>query len=105
MRHHDVHPACNGSGYHDPGAFNELEGDLDVQGLLGLDYSVPPGYEQIRIRMHVKADCPDKDIDDLLGYITTDDPELSMRSCGLALGHRRWAAAPSRRADPREQNC
>jgi uncharacterized OsmC-like protein len=46
----------------------ELEGDLDVQGLLGLDDSVTPGYEQIRIRMHVKADCPERDIDDLLAY-------------------------------------
>ena len=31
----------------------ELEGDLDLQGLLGLDDSVSPGYEQIRVRMHV----------------------------------------------------
>ena len=80
MRHHDVHPACNGSGYHDPGAFNELEGDLHVQGLLGLDDSAPPGYEQIRIRMHVKADCPDKDIDDLLAQLLTIQGSL----CDLA---------------------
>ena len=52
----------------------ELEGDLDLQGLLGLDDSVPPGYEQIRIRMHVKADCPDKDIDDLLAYAQQHSP-------------------------------
>jgi uncharacterized OsmC-like protein len=39
----------------------ELEGDLDVQGLLGLDESVSPGYEQIRIKMHVKADGPDEE--------------------------------------------
>src|SRR5690606_3699959 len=30
----------------------ELEGEIDMQGLLGLDESVSPGYEQIRIRMH-----------------------------------------------------
>ena len=29
----------------------ELEGDLDVHGLLGLDETVSPGYERIRIRM------------------------------------------------------
>jgi len=52
----------------------ELEGDLDLQGLLGLDDSVSPGYDQIRIRMHVKADCPEKDIDDLLAYAQQHSP-------------------------------
>jgi uncharacterized OsmC-like protein len=46
----------------------ELEGDLDVRGLIGLDESVSPGYQQIRIRMHVKADCSDEQLDDLLAY-------------------------------------
>lgn len=52
----------------------ELEGNLDVQGLLGLDDSVSPGYDQIRIRLHVKADCPEKDIDDLLAYAQQHSP-------------------------------
>jgi len=46
----------------------ELEGDLDVRGLPGLDDSVSPGYEQIRIRMNVKADCSDEELTDLLAY-------------------------------------
>jgi len=52
----------------------KLEGDLDLQGLLGLDDSVPAGYEQIRIRMHVKADCPDNDLEDLLAYAQRHSP-------------------------------
>ena len=52
----------------------ELAGDLDLQGLLGLDDTVPPGYEQIRIRMHVKADCSDKDLEDLLAYAQQHSP-------------------------------
>jgi uncharacterized OsmC-like protein len=52
----------------------ELAGDLDLQGLLGLDDSVSPGYEQIRIRMHVKADCSDMDLDDLLAYAQQHSP-------------------------------
>jgi uncharacterized OsmC-like protein len=52
----------------------ELEGDLDVQGLLGLDDSVSPGYEQIRIRMNVKADAPDKEVEDLLAYTQQHSP-------------------------------
>jgi hypothetical protein len=42
--------------------------------------SVPPGYEQIRIRIHVKADCPDEDIDDLLAQLLTIQSSL----CDLA---------------------
>ncbi|MFZ1415863.1 MAG: OsmC family protein [Defluviicoccus sp.] len=52
----------------------ELEGDLDVRGLLGLDESVSPGYERIRIRMKVKADCPDEQIDELLAYTQKHSP-------------------------------
>jgi uncharacterized OsmC-like protein len=52
----------------------ELEGDLDVRGLLGLDDSVSPGYEQIHIRLHVKADCSDQALDDLLTYAQRHSP-------------------------------
>lgn len=52
----------------------ELEGDLDVRGLLGLDESVSPGYERIRIRMKVEADCPDEQIDELLAYTEKHSP-------------------------------
>jgi uncharacterized OsmC-like protein len=52
----------------------ELEGDLDLQGLLGLDDAVSPGYEQIRIRMHITADCTDEEIDDLLAYAQMHSP-------------------------------
>jgi uncharacterized OsmC-like protein len=52
----------------------ELEGDLDLQGLLGLDDRVPAGYQQIRIRMHVEADCPDEALDDLLAYAQQHSP-------------------------------
>jgi uncharacterized OsmC-like protein len=52
----------------------ELEGDLDVQGLLGLDETVSPGYERIRIRMTVKADCSDAQLDDLLAYTQQHSP-------------------------------
>ena len=44
----------------------ELDGDLDLRGLLGLDESVSPGYERIRIRMHITADCSERELDDLL---------------------------------------
>ena len=52
----------------------ELAGDIDLQGLLGIDESVPPGYEQIRIRMHVEADCSEKDLEDLMTYAQQHSP-------------------------------
>ena len=53
---------------------SELEGDLDVQGLLGLDDGISPGYEQIRIRLHVEADCSEAELDDLLSYAQLHSP-------------------------------
>jgi hypothetical protein len=52
----------------------ELEGDIDLQGLLGLDDTVPAGYEAIKIRMHVMADCSEEELDDLLSYAKQHSP-------------------------------
>jgi uncharacterized OsmC-like protein len=52
----------------------ELQGDLDLQGLLGLDDRVSPGYEQIRIKMHVEANCSDDRLDELLAYAQMHSP-------------------------------
>ena len=52
----------------------ELKGTIDLQGLLGLDDSVSPGYEQIDIRMRVKADCSEAELDDLLAYAQRHSP-------------------------------
>jgi len=34
----------------------EIEGDLDLNGFLGLDPNVPKGFNDIRVTMHVEAD-------------------------------------------------
>lgn len=52
----------------------ELRGDIDLQGLLGLDDGVPAGYERIDIKMHVDADCSDAELDDLLDYAQQHSP-------------------------------
>jgi uncharacterized OsmC-like protein len=52
----------------------ELEGDIDLQGLLALDPNVAAGYESIRIRMDIKADCSDEDLDDLLRFAQQHSP-------------------------------
>ena len=52
----------------------ELVGTMDLQGLLALDDSVPVGYEQIRIRMDIKADCSDEELDALLAFAQDHSP-------------------------------
>ena len=52
----------------------ELEGDIDVQGLLDLDPSATVGYEGIRIKMHVEADAPDAVIDELIEFTKAHSP-------------------------------
>lgn len=39
-----------------------LEGDLDLQGLLQTDPSVPSGYQGIRVSMKIKSDASDKQL-------------------------------------------
>lgn len=52
----------------------ELEGDIDLQGFLGLDESVSPGYREIRIKMNIRADCSDEELDDLLKFSSAHSP-------------------------------
>ena len=52
----------------------ELAGDIDLQGLLALDESVFPGYEQIRLKMDIKADCNDEELDELLRFTQKHSP-------------------------------
>jgi uncharacterized OsmC-like protein len=52
----------------------ELEGDIDLHRLLGLDDTVSPGYREIRIRMHVEADCSEAELADLMAYAQARSP-------------------------------
>jgi len=47
----------------------EIFGDVDVRGVLGLDESVNPGFEQIRVRLNVEADCSDEELENLILYV------------------------------------
>jgi uncharacterized OsmC-like protein len=47
---------------------------MELQGLLELDPSASVGYEQIRIRMHVDADCSDEELDELIGFARKHSP-------------------------------
>jgi uncharacterized OsmC-like protein len=52
----------------------ELKGDVDLQGLLGLDPAVRPGYQKITVRMSIKADCSDAQLDELVQAVRGHSP-------------------------------
>lgn len=52
----------------------ELKGNIDVQGLLAMDDSVPVGYESIEIKMHIEADCSEEELDDLISFARDHSP-------------------------------
>jgi uncharacterized OsmC-like protein len=52
----------------------ELVGTIDLQGFLNLDDSVSVGYEQIKIKMDIKADCSDEELDQLLAFAKDHSP-------------------------------
>jgi uncharacterized OsmC-like protein len=47
---------------------SKFEGDLDVQGFLGLSDQVRNGYEQIRVVFDIKGDLSDAQKQELIGY-------------------------------------
>jgi uncharacterized OsmC-like protein len=41
----------------------KLEGQMDLQGILGIDSDVRNGYNDIKVTFHIDADAPKKDIE------------------------------------------
>lgn len=67
-----LHAAARGITIHK--LSTELKGNIDLQGFLGMDESVPVGYEAIQINMHIEADCSDEEIDELIGFTKDHSP-------------------------------
>lgn len=55
-----------------------LEGDLDLQGFLGLSDRVRPGYENITLTYRVKANAPREQIAELWEYVQQTSPVLDI---------------------------
>ncbi|MFW6193643.1 MAG: OsmC family protein [Gemmatimonadota bacterium] len=52
----------------------DVEGDLDLRGFLGLDASVRPGYDEVRVTYRVEADAPDETLEELCRYTQETSP-------------------------------
>jgi uncharacterized OsmC-like protein len=61
-------------GIHIRSLSTELEGVIDLQGLLALDPAVPAGYRDIVIRMNIDADCSEEELNDLLAFAQQHSP-------------------------------
>ena len=73
----------------------DLEGDLDLRGLLGISEDVRPGYQNIRISCRIKSDAPGDKIEELLEYAQRISPVVDIIRNGvpvsIALEKRREA--------------
>ena len=62
---------------------SELEGDLDLQGFLGLDPSVRNGFQQIRLKLRIKANATDEELQDLSRLGPTFSPVFDSITKGV----------------------
>ena len=53
-----------------------MEGDVDLHGFLNLSDKVRPGFQNIRVTAHVKADAPRAVIQELLEYAMKTSPVM-----------------------------
>jgi uncharacterized OsmC-like protein len=52
----------------------ELVGEIDLHGLLGLNETCNPGYDAIKIRVNIEADCSDQELDELIEFAANHSP-------------------------------
>ena len=53
---------------------SRLEGDIDLQGFLGLSQEVPRGYKEIRMFFKIDADAPDEKLEEIVQLGPTYSP-------------------------------
>ncbi len=54
----------------------ETEGELDLRGFLGLDKSVPPGYEEIRYTVHLKGNGTPQQFEEVHQTVMATSPNF-----------------------------
>ena len=55
-----------------------IEGDIDLQGFLGLSESVRPGYQNIRINCKIESDASIDKLEELCEYVQKTSPVLDI---------------------------
>lgn len=54
--------------------FTEVEGEIDVRGMFGIEDAPPSGYERIRVLIDVAADCSEAMLDEIVEFARTHAP-------------------------------
>jgi uncharacterized OsmC-like protein len=62
-----------------------LDGDIDIQGLLGMSDKVRPGYKSINIKLKVKGDAPREKLEELVVLAERLSPVADVVSHGTPL--------------------
>ena len=52
----------------------ETEGDIDLRGVLDIDPSIPPGYEQIRYTVHIKGNATPEQFEEIHRTVMATSP-------------------------------
>jgi uncharacterized OsmC-like protein len=52
----------------------DIEGDVDARGFLNADSGIRPGFQEIRLTVHVKANAPPENIAELLALVESRCP-------------------------------
>ena len=65
-----------------------LEGDIDLQGFLGLSKDVRRGFKTIRVMFDIDADCDDSGKRELIEMAQAYSPVFDMLSNGLPVSCR-----------------
>lgn len=75
------------------GIATQLDGDIDLQGFLGLSKDVRRGFENIRVVFEIDADCDEAGKQDLIAMAQAYSPVFDMLSNGLPVSCRLADAA------------
>ena len=64
---------------------SELEGDIDLRGFLAIDETVPTGYQQIRMKVHLEADAPEEQLEELVRMGAKYSPTFNTLTNGVSV--------------------
>lgn len=54
--------------------FTEVEGEIDIRGMFGVEDGPPAGYEHVRVAIDVTANCSDEMVAEIMEYARTHAP-------------------------------
>ncbi len=77
----------------------DIEGDLDLQGFLGLSEDVRPGYDSIRVTAHITSDAAEEDLRALDEHVQRTSPVLDILANPVPVAVNLTSARPAAAAN------